>query len=94
MSYRIEYQPLKKVRGLEKRMARGPAVAALCLLLVLFWTLSMWPRVGQVIYGLILPDGAVTAGALEAFAEDLGAGESVGEAFRGFCQQVMGLGPA
>lgn len=91
MSYRIDYQPMKKVRGLEKRTAPRSALAALCFLLFLVLTLSFWPRGAEALRALVIPgDAAVTVAALEDLAVDLRAGENVQSALEGFCRQVAG----
>lgn len=93
MSYRIDYQGPKKVRGMEKKTASIPALTGLCVLMVLTAAFALWPRGLETLRGLLIPgEAAVTAGALEEFAGALGAGESVRSAFLGFCRQVMGLG--
>lgn len=91
MSYRIDYQPTKKVRQLEKRTVPGAALAGVCVVLVLL-ALSLWPRGAEALRSLLIPgDAAVTVAALEDLAGDLRAGEGVQEALEGFCRQVAGV---
>lgn len=81
MSYRIDYQATKKVRGVEKRTAGLPALAGACVLLLL----AFWPP----LRGLLIPgDPAVTVAALEELASELREGESVEAALEDFCRQV------
>lgn len=95
MGYRIDYQGPKKVRGLEKRTVSAPAVAGLLVLAAAALVCGLWPQGVRALRGLLIPgDAAVTVGALEALAADLGAGESLRDAFLDFCYQVMGLGAA
>lgn len=90
MSYRIDYQGPKKMRGMEKRTVSAPALTGLCLLAFLVLTCALWPRGADALRELMIPgDAAVTVGALEELAAEVGAGESVKEAFQGFCRRVM-----
>lgn len=90
MSYRIDYQSAKKVRGVEKRTAPYSALAALCVLLILLLTGTLWPAAGETLRALVFPGNTVvTVAALEELAVDLRAGESVQSALEGFCHQVM-----
>lgn len=89
MSYRIEYQATKKVRGLEKRTAVLPALAG-CLVLSLLLVSAFWPRGREMMERLLIPgDPAVTAAALEELSEDLQSGESIQDALDAFCRQVL-----
>lgn len=91
MSYRIDYQPTKKVRGMEKRTAPGAAFGALCVLLLLL-ALSAWPRGARTLRAVFIPGNpAVTVAALEDLAGELKAGESIQKALEGFCRRVTEL---
>lgn len=91
MSYKIDYQPTRKVRGLEKRTAPRSALTALFFLVFLVLTLSLWPKGAETVRALVIPgDAAVTVAALENLAVDLRAGERVQAALEGFCRQVAG----
>lgn len=93
MSYRIDYQPMKKVRGWEKRTAPRSAMTAFCFLLFLVLTFALWPKGAQTLRALVIPgDAAVTVAALEDLAVDLREGESVQSALEGFCRQVAEVG--
>lgn len=87
MPYRIDYGPMKKVRGVEKRRSPGAALGALCLLILL--ALSLWPRGAEALRALLIPgDPAVTVAALETLAGELRSGANVQKALEAFCAQV------
>lgn len=89
MAYRIDYQATKKVRGMEKRTASLPAVAAALVL----GAILLWPRGAETLRGLLIPgDAVVTVAALEDLAVDLREGQSMEEALDAFCRQVAELG--
>lgn len=93
MSYRIDYQGTKKVRGMEKKTASLPALAGLCMLALLAAACTRWPQGMDTVRALLIPgDPAVTVGALEELAAQLEGGESLRTAFQDFCGQVMELG--
>lgn len=95
MSYRIDYQPLKKMRGMEKRTAPGASLLALGVLVMILLTGALWPRGREVLGELLIPgEAAVTVSALENLTEDLCSGESLRDAVAEFCMQVMELDPA
>lgn len=90
MGYRVDYQPIKKVRGAEKMRSRVPFFTALCLLLFLLLVNSAWPRGAEVLRGLIFPgDAAVTAAALEDFTVELRSGQPLSGAFESFCRKII-----
>lgn len=90
MGYRVDYQPIRKVRGAEKRKARVTALTALCLVLFVLLVNSMWPRGAEVLRGMFFPgDAAVTVSALEDLAVELKAGEELTSAFETFCRKVI-----
>jgi len=90
MGYRVEYQSVRKVRGVEKRTSSLPALIGLCLMLFLLLVGSCWPRGAQVLRGLVMPGNpSVTAAALEDFALELKAGEALPSALEGFCRRVI-----
>lgn len=91
MGYRVEYRPVKKVRRMEKRTVRLPALTALFFLLFLLLVNSIWPRGTEVLRGLAFSgDAAVTADALDVLAMELRAGEALPSALETFCRKVMG----
>lgn len=87
MAYRIEYQAAKKVRGMEKRTAAGPALLGVCVLALLLLVSALRP--GAVSELLVPGDPAVTVAAFEDLAEDLREGQSIQAALEDFCRQVM-----
>lgn len=89
MGYRVEYEPVRKVRNMEKRICRVSALTALFLLLFFFLVFAYWPRGAQLITEAIIPGGTDgLAAALEAFADQLRQGEMLSKAFAAFCQSV------
>jgi len=90
MGYRIEYGPVKKVRGLERRCSRRAALTAMCLLLFSICVGCFWPKGADVMRNLLFSgDAAVTAAAMENLTEDLQAGEPVTDVLRDFCVQII-----
>ena len=90
MSYRIDYQPMKKVRGAEKRRSSVISLAAVLLILLAVLVSICWPEGRRILQTMIIPgDTAVTVSALETMAGDLKAGLPLAEAFRDFCLRVM-----
>lgn len=91
MGYRVDYQPVKKVRNAEKRKSRVPALTALFLMLFFFLVFSFWPQGGELLRELLIPgDPDTTVMALEAFAQDLHDGETPAIAFETFCRSILG----
>lgn len=89
MPYRIDYDAAKKVRGLEKRTAGRPALAALLALGIL---LAFALRREGALRSVVIPgDAALTVAALEDLAGNLRAGQSIQSAMDIFCRQVSGL---
>ena len=90
MGYRVEYGPVKKVRGLEKRVSRRSALTGLCLLLFVLLVCTCWPEGAEALRKLVFPgDPAVTAAALEALTCELRSGEAVSDSLRNFCLQIL-----
>lgn len=73
----------------EKRTKLWPMTAGwFCVFLLLVGL--RWPRGREVLTQLLLPgDGVVTVTALEAFAQDLRTGETLGTAAESFCRIVL-----
>lgn len=89
MGYRVEYQPVKKVRGAEKKTSRAAALTALCLVLFVLLVNGFWPRGQAVLRQLLVPgDAAVTVAALEDLAQELRSGEALPSALESFCRKV------
>lgn len=90
MGYRVDYQPIKKVRNAEKRTVRLPAMTALFLALFFFLVCSFWPRGAELLREILIPgDPDITVMALEAFAQELQEGEKLSGAFEAFCHRIM-----
>lgn len=89
MGYRVEYEPMGKVKKWEK--GKLSMLTAAFLLAFLLFVNGFWPRGREVLRQIFWPgDGMVTAAALDAFAEELRSGESVGTAVESFCRCVIG----
>lgn len=90
MSYRIEYQQVKKVRGMEKRISRAAAMTALFFLLFVLLTGCLWPQGAEAIRSAIIPgDPAITTAALADFTLALKNGTPLSSAFSCFCDQIF-----
>lgn len=90
MGYRVEYGPVKKVRGLEKRVSRVSALTGLFLLLFLFLTVNFWPKGAETVKNMVLPgDPAVTAAAWEDMTDQLREGEELSDALHYFCVRIL-----
>lgn len=90
MAYRVDYQPIKKVRGAEKRRVPVPALIAMFFLAFVLLVNTAWPRGSQVLRRLVFSgDTAVTAAALEDMARDLGEGEALPDALEAFCKTIL-----
>lgn len=90
MGYRVEYQPVKKVRNVETRTSGIPALTALFLMLFFFLVCSCWPEGTALLRQILIPgDPDTTVMALEVFAQDLQAGEPLSEAFTNFCSRII-----
>lgn len=89
MGYRVDYQPIKKIRGIEKRKSSTAAYVGICIGLSII-ICSMWPN-GKQILGKVLfsGDAAVTAEALEELTVDLKEGEQLSDALEAFCKYVI-----
>lgn len=90
MGYHVEYGNLKKIRGMEKRFSRMPALTALFLLLFCLMVNHFWPEGAAVMRKLVFPgDPAVTVSAFENMTQHLQEGEPLSEALRCFCTSVL-----
>lgn len=90
MGYRVEYQPVKKVRGVEKRTSRVPALTALFFLLFLLLVNGFWPQGAEILREILIPgDPTVTVAALETFTQELQTGEELSIAFEDFCRTIL-----
>ncbi len=90
MGYRIEYDPVKKVRGMEKRVSGKAALTALCFLLFCILVCTFWPEGAQILRELVFSgDPAVTTAALEELTVELRAGLNVADSLRNFCLAIL-----
>ena len=90
MAYRIDYQPVKKLRGVQKRRSSRAAMTGSFFLLFLLGAGIFWPEGRAMLQGLLFSgDTAVTAAAMEDFVRELGEGTSVKEALFMFFRQIM-----
>lgn len=75
---------------MEKRVCRVPALTAAFLLLFLLSVSAFWQQGRKVLWNLVFPgDSAATVQAVEAFAQELKAGEPVKVAAEAFCRTVL-----
>lgn len=92
MGYRIEYDGIgvKKHRGPVKR---GGRIAYVCVLLLVAGAITV-KTVGLTwVQEVLLPgDPEVTAMALEGLVEDLRQGDTLGQAIKAFCEEIIANG--
>lgn len=90
MGYRVEYEPMEKRKVEEKKSRRVPALTAAFLLFFFLLVHAFWPRGREVLGEILWPgDAAVTAAALEQFAQELRMGQPLGDAVEGFCREII-----
>lgn len=90
MGYRIDYGPVKKVRGVERRVSRIASLTGLFLLLFMITVCAFWPEGTAVLRDWILPgDPAVTAAAMEELTDSLRTGEELSDSLRTFCIRIL-----
>ena len=90
MGYRVEYGPVKKVRGRDRLVSRKAAFAAVCFLLFLVLTVFFWPEGTQVLRRLVFSgDYAVTTAAIENLTKELQGGLSLTDSLRNFCLRIL-----
>lgn len=90
MGYRVEYETVRKVRRMEQKTARLPALTAGAFLLFLILVGSLWPKGKEVLREMLIPgDPAVTVAALEDLAQELETGAELGDALENFCRTVV-----
>lgn len=90
MGYRVDYQPVRKIRGAEKRRSTVPALTALFFLVFLLLVNLYWEQGAQVLKNLVLREEMATA--LEVFSQELKAGEELKSAWAHFCGTLTGYG--
>ncbi len=90
MSYRVDYGPMKKVRGMEKRVSRRCALTGLFFLVFVVMVYCFWPEGKTAMEHLLLPgDRAVAAAAWEDFAGELRGGKEISESLRLLCVRIL-----
>ena len=91
MGYRIVYGGEPEYRGRYKMRGRSVVFyLAVCLVLFGVLTMKFWPEGREVLQEVLLPgDPAVTRQALHNMAEDLKAGEAIGDAVAAFCREIV-----
>lgn len=90
MGYRVEYETVSKVRRMEQKTARVPALTAAAFLLFLILVVNFWPKGKAVLQEILIPgDPAVTVAALEDLAEELETGAPLSDALENFCRTVV-----
>lgn len=91
MSYRIVYgeEPVRWQRK-SMRVGRIAAYTTVCLILFASLTWKFWPAGAEVLQEVFLPgDADVTRQALSNMAENLRAGEAIGDAVAVFCREIV-----
>lgn len=90
MGYCIEYQPIKKVRDVQKRTSLRASLTMLFLSLFLLTVHLHWDDGKTVFQRLLLPkENGVTAEAFEVFSYALKNGTSTYEAIQAFIQTIL-----
>lgn len=92
MGYRVEYEAMWKIgKRTSGEKQRIPGLTAAFLLAFVLLVNGFWPRGREVLREILWPgDTAVTAAALETFAQELREGEPVGAAVESFCREIIG----
>lgn len=90
MGYRIDYLPVKKIRGAERNRASLPCLTAICFLIFALLVNLYWPQGKIVLQRIFFPgNAAATAAALDSFADNMRLGESAHQALLTFCKAVI-----
>lgn len=91
MGYRITYESFGEERKMPANKRRNSAIAAGILVAALITGAFAVKHTGlRWVQEYLLPgDPAVTAAALEGFAQDLKEGESIKDAIITFCREIM-----
>lgn len=91
MSYRIVYgEEPARWKPNRLRPGRVAAYTAVCLILFCSLTIKLWPAGAEVLQEVFLPgDAKVTRQALEHMADNLKAGEAIGDAVAVFCREIV-----
>lgn len=90
MGYRVEYDSVKKVRGVQKRTAGRLAMTGVFFLVFLVLVACFWPEGTAILRDALLPgDRAVTAAALEELARQVSQGTDLSQAVAEFCRDLL-----
>lgn len=90
MGYRVEYETVRKVRRMEQKTARVPAMTAAVFVVFLLLVYGFWPKGREALRQLLIPgEPAVTVAALEGLADELETGADLGDALENFCRTVV-----
>ena len=92
LSYRIEYGPAitPQYQTKPKRRARHRVLTALWLLIFVLLVKQCFPSGVQTLRQLLLPAShSITQQALDQLVMEVRDGESFGQAFTAFCQQII-----
>ena len=90
MGYRVEYDSVKKVRGVQKRTAGRLAMTGVFFLVFLVLVACFWPEGASILRDALLPgDSAVTAAALEELARQVSQGTDLSQAVTEFCRDLL-----
>lgn len=89
MGYQIRYDSVGKLPQ-KRRRSRTGWLAGFLVIALLACAITVKTVGLKWVQEVLLPgDPAVTAAALEQMAEDLRAGDSLGEAITAFCEEIM-----
>lgn len=90
MGYRVEYESVKKVRGVQKRTTGRLALTGIFFLVFLVLVACFWPEGREILRDALLPgDSAVTAAALEELARQVQQGTDLSQAVVEFCRDIL-----
>ena len=90
MGYRIDYQPVKKVRGAERNRASLSCLTAVCFLIFALLINLYWPQGKNILHRIIFPGkAAVMAAALDSAAENMRSGDNVYQALVTFGKNLI-----
>lgn len=90
MGYRIDYQPITKLRRCEKRRSRIAAMTGAFLIFFFLAVHFFWPEGQSVIRSCFLPgDPEVTAQAMEKMIAELKNGSGLQDAAEVFCVEIL-----
>lgn len=90
MGYRIDYRPIKKIRGAQRQKTGVPALTCVCLLLFLLLVNAFWPDGADFLEKLVFSQHQnVTVDAMDRLVSDLQEGASLSAALDAFCSSLL-----